>query len=185
MYIQKLHHVYNITSPDDGLRLCRKYLENGRFINQFPPNIIRSIRQLKRINKQTRRQKNLSIYLSIYPSFTMFGRCTSSLVDPEYISWKSCRILVKYTMHTNTNFNERAAHLSRPSAWIGVTIHRTSKPMKSGLVRALRLPIAYVPWVVHDGVIWQLICHFWHVKTAESNFQWIANTGRNVCLHIC
>ena len=49
MYIQKLHHFCNTTSPDDGPKLGRKYLviltNYGRFINQFPPNIIRSIRK--------------------------------------------------------------------------------------------------------------------------------------------
>ena len=29
MYIQKLHHFCNTSSPDDGPRLGRKYLENN------------------------------------------------------------------------------------------------------------------------------------------------------------
>ena len=54
MYIQKLHHFCNTSSPDDGPKSGRKYLEitnYGRFINQFPPNIIRSIRQFERFNQ--------------------------------------------------------------------------------------------------------------------------------------
>ena len=56
MYIQKLHHFCN-TSPtkmmtDDCTESTWEINNYGRFINQFPPDIIKSIRQLKRINKQ-------------------------------------------------------------------------------------------------------------------------------------
>ena len=48
-----------------------KITNHGRFINQLLPNIIRSIRQFERINKKTRRQKNVyyvqtNIYIYIY-----------------------------------------------------------------------------------------------------------------------
>ena len=60
MYIPKLHHFCN-TSP---LMMTRSRAEStweinnyGTFIHQFSPNIIKSIRQYKRINKKICRQK--------------------------------------------------------------------------------------------------------------------------------
>ena len=54
MYIQKLHHFCNTS-----LMMAQSWAERtweitnyGRFINQFPPNIDRSIRQFERINKK-------------------------------------------------------------------------------------------------------------------------------------
>ena len=50
----------------------------GRFINQFPPNIIRSIRQFERINKKYVDKKfcyvqsNIYIYMYIYIIDVMF-----------------------------------------------------------------------------------------------------------------
>ena len=38
----------------------------GRFINQFPPNIVRSIRQFERINKKICRQKMSLMFNQIY-----------------------------------------------------------------------------------------------------------------------
>ena len=55
MYLQKLHHFSNTSSPDDGPKSGRSYLEitnYGRFINQFQPNNIKSIRQFERINEK-------------------------------------------------------------------------------------------------------------------------------------
>ena len=49
-----------------------KINDYGRYINQFPPNIIKSIRQYERINKKICRQKmsikfnEIYIYIYIY-----------------------------------------------------------------------------------------------------------------------
>ena len=62
MYKQKLHHFCNTSFPDDGQRLGRKYWGNyGKFINQFLQNIMRSIRQFKRINKKKICRQKMSI----------------------------------------------------------------------------------------------------------------------------
>ena len=75
MYIQKLHHFCNTSSPDDGPKSqaqnTSEITNNGRFINQSPSNIIRSIRQFERINKIICRQKNIyyvqsNIYIVIH-----------------------------------------------------------------------------------------------------------------------
>ena len=52
MYIQKLHHFCNTSSPDVGQDRNWEIINYWRLINQFPPNITRSIRQFKRINKK-------------------------------------------------------------------------------------------------------------------------------------
>ena len=57
MQKQKLHHFCNRFSPDDDSKLGRKYLgyiqlyilywdiyNYGKYINQFPPNMIKAIR---------------------------------------------------------------------------------------------------------------------------------------------
>ena len=44
----------------------REITNYGRFINQFPPNIIRSIRQFERINKKICRQKMSIMFNQIY-----------------------------------------------------------------------------------------------------------------------
>ena len=69
MCIRKLHRFCNTSSPDDDLKLGRKYMGNkhyGKYINQFPPNIIKSIRQYERINKKICRQKMFIIFNEIY-----------------------------------------------------------------------------------------------------------------------
>ena len=37
MYIQKLHHFCNTSSPDDGPKLGRKYLENKQLWKVYQP----------------------------------------------------------------------------------------------------------------------------------------------------
>ena len=68
MCMQKLHHFCNTSSPADSPKLAEstwKITNYGRFINQFPPNIIRSIRQFERINKKICRQKLSIIFNEI------------------------------------------------------------------------------------------------------------------------
>ena len=56
----------------------REITSYGRFINQFPPNIIRSIRQIERINKKVCRQKmsimfnQICINEEMLPKYTYF-----------------------------------------------------------------------------------------------------------------
>ena len=53
--MKRTHHFCNIHTPDDDRRLGRKTREiisYGKFINPFSPDIIKSIRQLERINKK-------------------------------------------------------------------------------------------------------------------------------------
>ena len=55
-----LHRFCNISSPGDGPKLAESTWEinnYGKYINQFPPNTIKSIRQYERINKEICRQK--------------------------------------------------------------------------------------------------------------------------------
>ena len=58
----------------------------GRYINQFPPNIINSIRQYERINKKICRQKisitfnEICIYIYIYIFFTEHVTIEFSLI---------------------------------------------------------------------------------------------------------
>ena len=57
---QKLHHFCNRSSPDDGPKSTestRDTYNNGQYINQFPPNTIKAIRQYERIQKKICRQK--------------------------------------------------------------------------------------------------------------------------------
>ena len=48
----------------------------GRFINQFLPNIIRSIRQFERINKKIYRQKKSSMFNQICINEEMLPKYT-------------------------------------------------------------------------------------------------------------
>ena len=89
MYMQKLHHFCN-TLPmmaQDWAESTKETINYGRFINQFPLNIIRSIRQLDRIYIKICRQKMLilfnqicinekmlSIYIYIYIYSTSFNK---------------------------------------------------------------------------------------------------------------
>ena len=52
----------------------------GRFINHFPPNIIRSIRQFERINKKICRQKMSIMFNEICISTYIFTRGESVIV---------------------------------------------------------------------------------------------------------
>ena len=66
--MQKLHHFCNTSSPDDGPKLAESILEvanYGKFINQFPPNIIRSIRQFEKINQKYLDEKCLLCSINI------------------------------------------------------------------------------------------------------------------------
>ena len=81
MYIQKFHHFCNTSSPDDGPKLGRstwQITNYGRFINQFPPNNIRSIRQFERINQKLCGQKmsimfnQICINEGMLPKYTYF-----------------------------------------------------------------------------------------------------------------
>ena len=69
MYIQKLHHFCS-TSP---LMMAQSWAEStweitnyGRFINKFPLNIIRSIRQFERINKIICRKNIYHVQSNMY-----------------------------------------------------------------------------------------------------------------------
>ena len=82
MYIQKLHRFCNTSSPVDGPKSAESIWDinnYGKYINQFPPNTMKSIWQYERINKKIYRQKMslmfneicineemLSIYIYIY-----------------------------------------------------------------------------------------------------------------------
>ena len=47
---------------------------NGRFINQFPPNMIRSIRQLERINKKYVDKKCLLCSIKYALTYTFINK---------------------------------------------------------------------------------------------------------------
>ena len=51
MYMQRSHHIWNIHIPDDGQSQTESTMvpsNYGSFINQFPLDIIKSMRQLKK-----------------------------------------------------------------------------------------------------------------------------------------
>ena len=75
MYIQKLHHICNISSPDDDPKSGRTYLGNKqlRKIHQsIPAKYYKIQRKYETINKKTCRQKmsimfnKICIYIYIY-----------------------------------------------------------------------------------------------------------------------
>ena len=53
---------------------------HGRFINQFPPNIIRSIRQFEKINKKIYRQKMSIMFNQIPPPIYIYIYIVTVLV---------------------------------------------------------------------------------------------------------
>ena len=60
MLKQKLHHFCNRSSPDDGPKSpesTRDTYNYGQYINQFPPNTIKVIREFERIQKKIYRHK--------------------------------------------------------------------------------------------------------------------------------
>ena len=79
MYVQKLHPFFYTSSPDDGPKSARSTWEitnYRRFINQYQPNIIRSIQQFDKINKKICRQKMSIIFNQI---------CINAEMLPIYI----------------------------------------------------------------------------------------------------
>ena len=64
----------------------------GGFINHFPPNIIRSIRQFERINKKTCRQKMSIMFNQIYIYYICV--CVSAPVCVLCLYW--ARFISKY-----------------------------------------------------------------------------------------
>ena len=75
MLKKKLHHFCNRFSTDDGPKSGRKYWDTynyWQYINQFPPNTIKVIREFERIQKKICRYKmstmfnEICIYIYIY-----------------------------------------------------------------------------------------------------------------------
>ena len=62
--------------PKVGQKVLGEINNYGRFINQFPPNIIRSIQQFKRINKNIWRQKMSIMFNQIHINEEMLPKYT-------------------------------------------------------------------------------------------------------------
>ena len=69
MLKQKLHHFCNRSSPDEGQSRAEstRYTYNyGQYINQFPPNTIKVLREFERIQKKICRHKMSMMFYEIY-----------------------------------------------------------------------------------------------------------------------
>ena len=89
MYIQKLHHFCNRSPP---LMMAQSQAEStwkinnyGRYINQFPPNIMKSIQQYERITKKIWRQKMSIMFNEIYIYIYIYDSLERQSDSPE--SW--------------------------------------------------------------------------------------------------
>ena len=114
MYIQKLHHFCNTSSPVDGPNLGRSTWEItnfGRFINQFSPNIIRSTRQFKGISKKVFTQKMSIIFNQI-------------CINEEMLPRNTCIYIYIY-IHTHTQCEYLSLSLSL-SIYIYICTHTVS-----------------------------------------------------------
>ena len=156
MYIQKLHHFCNRSSPDDvpnRAEISWKVNNHRKYINRFPPNIIKPIRKCERINKKICRQKMSIIFNEICINEEMLPKYTYTyiyiyhhhqVVPPARISLTlSCHFSLSFiafgrssALHPVSSHNCCIyVRMGRPAfAWSYAEVHRSTSLMSSSLL---------------------------------------------------
>ena len=94
--VTSLYHTFSLMMAQSWAESTSEITNYGRFINQFPLNIIRSIRQFERINKKYVDKKCLLCSIKYIYTYFWTHTCSYFLVTFWYI-WSRRKLTVSKT----------------------------------------------------------------------------------------